>query len=86
MKLEMIRILYFSWIREGVGTSEEKLETKSENVKELINELKLKNEKYNSVFSKLDNIRVAVDQKLVNFETSIKNAEEVAFFPPMTGG
>ena len=86
MKLEMIRILYFSWIREGVGASEEKLETKSENVKELINELKLKNEKYNSVFSKLDNIRVAVDQKLVTFETSIKNAEEVAFFPPMTGG
>ena len=41
----MIKILYFSWIREGVGASEEKLETKSENVKELINELKLKNEK-----------------------------------------
>ena len=82
----MIKILYFAWIREGVGVSEEKLETKSENVKELINELKLKNEKYNLVFAKLDNIRVAVDQKLVNFETSIKNAEEVAFFPPMTGG
>ena len=82
----MIKILYFAWIREGVGASEEKLETKSENVKELINELKLKDKKYNSVFAKLDNIRVAVDQELVTFETSIKNAEEVAFFPPMTGG
>mgnify|MGYP003792122431 FL=1 len=82
----MIKILYFSWIREGIGTSEEILETKSKNIKELIDELKLKDDKYKSVFTTLDNVRVAVDHRLVNFDTSIKNVEEVAFFPPMTGG
>ncbi len=86
MKSKMSKILYFSWIREGIGTSEEILETKSKNIKELIDELKLKDDKYKSVFTTLDNVRVAVDRRLVNFDTSIKNVEEVAFFPPMTGG
>ena len=44
-------------------------------------------EKYALAFSDIKAIRVAVDKELVqDFETSISNAKEIAFFPPMTGG
>jgi len=29
---------------------------------------------------------VAVDQELTDFDAPLKDAREVAFFPPMTGG
>ena len=82
----MIKILYFSWIREKLGISEELLNTKANNINELINELRSKDEKYKLAFDDLDIIRIAVDQKLVDIEYPLKNVSEVAFFPPMTGG
>ena len=82
----MIKILYFSWVREKLGISEELLNTKANNINELINELRSKDEKYKLAFDDLDIIRIAADQKLVDIEYPLKNVSEVAFFPPMTGG
>ncbi|MDG2096386.1 MAG: MoaD/ThiS family protein [Paracoccaceae bacterium] len=82
----MIKILYFSWVREKLGISEELLKTKANNIKELIDELRSKDEKYKLAFADLDIIRIAADQKLVDIEYPLKNVSEVAFFPPMTGG
>ena len=52
----------------------------------IIEELKQKEERYAFAFSDLSAIRVAIDQDLVEMDSSIENAKEVAFFPPMTGG
>lgn len=82
----MIKILYFSWVREKLGISEELLKTKANNINELIDELRSKDEKYKLAFADLDIIRIAADQKLVDIEYPLKNVSEVAFFPPMTGG
>ena len=82
-----MKILYFAWLREKVGVPYEEKDVKAVTVKDLIQELIEVDEKYAIAFSDLKSIRVAVDQKLVqDFATSIKNAEEIAFFPPMTGG
>ena len=82
-----MKILYFAWLREKVGVPYEEKDVKAVTVKDLIQELVEVDEKYAIAFSDLTSIRVAVDQKLVqDFATSIKNAEEIAFFPPMTGG
>ena len=32
------------------------------------------------------NLRVAVNQQMVGFDTPVKAGDEVAFFPPVTGG
>lgn len=82
----MIKILYFSWVREKLGISEELLNTKANNINELINELRSKDEKYKLAFDDLGTIRFAADQKLVDLEYPLTNISEVAFFPPMTGG
>ena len=82
-----MKILYFAWLREKVGVPYEEKDVKAVTVKDLIQELAEVDEKYAIAFSDLKSIRVAVDQKLVqDFATSIKNAKEIAFFPPMTGG
>ena len=82
----MIDLIYFSWIRERIGKSSERVETKAETIVELIEELKEKDIRYSEVFSDLGSFRVAINQELASFDASILEAKEIAFFPPMTGG
>ena len=82
----MIDLIYFSWIRERIGKSSERVETRAETIVELIEELKEKDVRYSEAFSDLGSFRVAVNQELTNFDASTTEAKEIAFFPPMTGG
>ncbi len=82
----MIDILYFAWVRERIGVPKEQLATTAKTVADLIEELREREERYALALSDLDAIRVAVDQTLVDFDAPLKDAREVAFFPPMTGG
>ena len=82
----MIDLIYFSWIREKIGKSSERVETRAETIVELIEELKEKDVRYSEVFSDLGSFRVAINQELASFDASILEAKEIAFFPPMTGG
>ena len=82
----MIDLIYFSWIRERIGKSSESIETRAATVIELIEELKKNDVRYSEVFSDLGSFRVAINQELTNVDASIKEAKEIAFFPPMTGG
>ncbi len=82
----MIDLIYFSWIRERIGKSSERVETKAETIVELIEELKEKDVRYSEVFSDLNSFRIAINQELASFDASIIEAKEIAFFPPMTGG
>jgi len=82
----MIKILYFAWVRERIGVPYEMVETQSETVMELVEELKQKEIRYKVAFSDLSAIKVAINQELCQFDTKLTGAIEVAFFPPMTGG
>ncbi|HKL54926.1 MAG: molybdopterin converting factor subunit 1 [Roseovarius sp.] len=79
-------ILYFAWVRERVGRPKDRIETGAATVRELVNELTQKEERYAVAFADLDALRVAVDQELSDFDAPLENVREVAFFPPMTGG
>ena len=82
-----MKVYYFSWVREKVGTNHEEIQTNSKTVKDLIEELSSKGENYTLAFRNLAQIKVAVDQVFVSdFNHTIKNAKEIAFFPPVTGG
>ena len=79
-------VLYFAWVRERIGLPKEQIETTAATVAELVDELKTREERYAVAFADVRPLRVAVDQELTDFDASIANAREVAFFPPMTGG
>ena len=81
-------IKYFSWIKEHVGKSEELIELPDHinNVNELINYLNELNKKYSLILEKKKLIKIAVNKTYSSFDTNITNNDEIAFFPPVTGG
>ena len=79
-------VLYFAWVRERIGIPRETVETSAATVADLIAELRKREERYDVAFADLGALRVAVDQKLTDFDASLAGVREVAFFPPMTGG
>lgn len=82
----MIDVLYFAWVRERTGVPRERLETTAQDVAGLVAELAALDEGHALAFADLAALRVAVDQELASFATSLSGVREVAFFPPMTGG
>ncbi|KZL14828.1 molybdopterin converting factor subunit 1 [Pseudovibrio sp. Ad37] len=83
-----MKIRYFAWLRERTGTSEETIEL-PETVKtagELISWLAARDEGYAFAFEQPETIRIAVNQEHVEEDHVLSGTEEVAFFPPMTGG
>ncbi|MBO9468442.1 Molybdopterin synthase sulfur carrier subunit [Pelagimonas phthalicica] len=81
-----MNVLYFAWVRERIGLPKEKIETNATTVNELIAELRGREERYEAAFADLSALRVAIDQELSDFDSPLEGAQEVAFFPPMTGG
>ncbi|MGF7161799.1 molybdopterin synthase sulfur carrier subunit [Rhodoligotrophos appendicifer] len=83
-----MKILYFAWVRERVGTAQEELNlpTEIKTVADVIDWLTKKDETYAYAFGDLRVVRAAVDQVLVPLDASIDGAREIAFFPPVTGG
>ena len=81
-------VKYFSWIKEHIGKSEEQIDLPSNitNVNQLINYLNEIDEKYNIIFEKKELIKIAVNKTYSSFDTNINNNDEIAFFPPVTGG
>ena len=81
-------IKYFSWIKEHVGKSEEHFMLPSHitNVDQLINYLIEMDEKYELILKKKKIIKIAVNKTYSSFDAKISNNDEIAFFPPVTGG
>ena len=83
-----MNILYFSWIKDKLGKSKENIATDKNiiNVSDLIDFLKNKDETYKEVFKDISAIRVSINMETANIEDPIHANDEIAFFPPMTGG
>ncbi|MEO1140036.1 MAG: molybdopterin converting factor subunit 1 [Pseudomonadota bacterium] len=81
-----MEVLYFAWVRERIGHPKETVEPGAATVRELVDQLRGREERYAAAFADLDALRVAVDQELTDFDAPLTGVREVAFFPPMTGG
>jgi len=81
-------IKYFSWIKEHIGKSEEHvvLPNHITNVHQLINYLNQMDEKYHLILKKKEIIKIAVNKTYSSFDANISDDDEIAFFPPVTGG
>ena len=81
-------IKYFSWIKEHIGKSEEQIALPNHitNVNQLIEYLYEIDRKYNIIYEKKELIKIAVNKTYSSFDTKISNNDEIAFFPPVTGG
>ena len=83
-----MKAVYFAWVRERIGKSEEEIEPPPEvrTVGDLIAWLAGRDETYAHAFENPKVIRAAIDRAHVKPDARLEGAREVAFFPPMTGG
>ncbi|MBV9331809.1 MAG: molybdopterin converting factor subunit 1 [Alphaproteobacteria bacterium] len=83
-----MKLLYFAWVRQRIGTGEETLVLPAHvrTVGELSEFLRARGGGYAEAFSEPKRLRAAVNQEHVRFDAALRPDDEVAFFPPVTGG
>lgn len=83
-----MKVLYFAWLRERIGASEEDVSppTAVRTVSDLVLWLKGRGEGHARAFADVAHVRVAVNQEYVTLDAPVRAGDEVAFFPPVTGG
>jgi len=83
-----MKLRYFAWVRERIGKAEEDIDLPDgiATVGELMAWLAGKGDGYAYAFENPKIIRAAIDKSHVRAEAAIAQANEIAFFPPMTGG
>ncbi|MEO5572943.1 MAG: molybdopterin converting factor subunit 1 [Gammaproteobacteria bacterium] len=74
-----ISVKYFASLRERLGRGEDRLDTHAATVAEIWARL-------NSGKALPDNVLIAVNMEYARVDQIVKDGDEVAFFPPVTGG
>ncbi|MBP5856666.1 molybdopterin converting factor subunit 1 [Marivibrio halodurans] len=83
-----MKLLYFAWLRQKIGVGEETIDLPADiaDARGLVTWLKGRGEGYEIAFRDLDAIKLAVNQDYADLDAPVKAGDEVAFFPPVTGG
>ncbi len=84
----MASILYFASLAEDLGMKSEQFELPADckTVTDLVALLRARGAAFDNAFDGSVRILVAVNQEMSEPAAEISNADEIAFFPPVTGG
>lgn len=83
-----MQVLYFGWVRQRIGLAKEDIELPAgvDDVRGLVAWLRGRGGGYEAGLGNIAQVRVAVNQELASLDAKIGKGDEVALFPPMTGG
>jgi molybdopterin synthase sulfur carrier subunit len=83
-----VKVLYFAWVRQRIGRAEEEVAPPASvtTIAALVDFLRTRGPGYEAAFQDLKLIRCAVNQEHTNFNARLEPGDEIAFFPPVTGG
>lgn len=83
-----MKLLYFAWLRVKIGMAEESVDLPAgiANVAALLDWLRSRGPGFADALSDNRIVRVAVNQRYVGRDHPVKPGDEVALFPPVTGG
>ena len=82
-----VTVLYFASLREAVGLSREELPLEAgATIGGVVEALRARSARWAEAFAPGRAWRVAVNQQMASLATPVKAGDEVAFFPPVTGG
>jgi molybdopterin synthase sulfur carrier subunit len=83
-----MQLLYFGWVKQKIGLDKETVALPPDvsDVRGLIGWLNTRGPKYQDALKNLASLRVAVNQELTDLNAKLREGDEVALFPPMTGG
>lgn len=88
MLTKTVKLLYFAHLKESLGTAAEVLELPPEiaDVSGLLHWLSTRGEVWQQEFAGGRQIRAAVNHTLVTPDAALATGDEIALFPPVTGG
>ena len=83
-----MKLLYFAWLRAKIGIAEERVEPPAgvATVAALLDWLKTRGPGFAEALKDTQIVRVAVNQEYVGWDHPLRPGDEVALFPPVTGG
>ena len=82
-----MKILYFAKLKQLIGKSEETIcIERKKKISQVIYELKKRNDVYNFAFKETNSLQYAVNCKYVDLDTFVTDSDELAIFPPVSGG
>jgi molybdopterin synthase sulfur carrier subunit len=83
-----ITVLYFARLREAFGVSTEQIELPQaiRDISSLTRWLRERGGVWDTELAANRTVRAAVNQVMAAGDTAVKNGDEIAFFPPVTGG
>ena len=83
-----MKVLYFAWVRSKIGLAEESVSLPNgvESVGQFLQWLKGRGPGFAEALKDTKFIRVAVNQEFAATDVRLKDSDEVALFPPVTGG
>ena len=83
-----MKLLYFAWLRARIGCAEEEIDLPPgvKDVAGLLDWLRSRGSGYAEAVRDLSVVRVAVNQNYVGLEHPVREGDEIAVFPPVTGG
>ena len=84
-----MRVLYFAWLRQKIGIAEETiadLPPAVNDVGALVRFLAARGGGHALAFADAKQVRAAVNQEFAGPDHPVKPGDEIAFFPPVTGG
>ena len=83
----MLRVLFFASLREQLGVAEQAIDVPvPATVGALVTQLRARGDTWSEVLAAGKRWRVAVNQDMATLETPLKSGDEIAIFPPVTGG
>lgn len=83
-----MKIRYFAWLREHIGASSEDIAPVDswKTVSDLVNFLRQQSAGHQKALADMTLVRVAVNHVYVDLDHPVSAHDEIAFFPPVTGG
>lgn len=84
--LRTVTVRYFAAIREALGTGSERLTTPAATLSALRDELIARGGAHAEALARGKAVRLALNQAMCEEAAVLKDGDEVAFFPPVTGG
>ena len=83
-----MKILYFAWIRSKVGLSGETVDLPDDvsTVRDLLDWLRQRSPQHTEALQDTSVVRVAVNEEYASLDAPVATGDEIALFPPVTGG
>lgn len=83
-----MKVLYFAWLRARIGVAQETVDPPAHiaTVGDLVGWLRARGGGYAEALARPEVVKAAVNQEHVSHDHPLRSGDEVALFPPVTGG